>query len=170
MIFIGIDPGLSGAIAIISPSGIKLHDTPAVLTGKGREYDLDALLSLLQSPTEEFMIKAAIENVHAMPKQGVTSMFKMGYGLGLWHAALVAKSIPFLRVEPQRWKKEFGLRGKNKEGSRLRAIELFPEVREQLQRKKDDGRAEALLIAEWLRRSALYGQASTAAHTEPTKL
>lgn len=155
MIYLGIDPGKSGALAILSSTGeAQVFDTPVISDGSRRQYDLDALSRLLTSPTPDLPIKAAIEEIGPIPKQGVVASFYMGYGLGLWHVALSMSSIPFIRVRPQVWKKEFGLIGKNKDASRLRAIELFPQLKDQLKRKKDDGRAEALLIAEWMRRQA----------------
>ncbi len=88
-----------------------------------------------------------------MPKQGVTSSFNFGYGLGIWEGIIAAYELPLEKVSPQRWKKTMlADMGKTKDASRYKAISLFPEVAGQLSRVKDDGRAEALLLAEYGRR------------------
>ncbi len=149
MIYIGIDCGLSGSIAYIcDDQTVIIHDTPVVETGKGRAYDLRAML--LTFPANEST--AAIEEQGPRPGMGVRAMFTLGLGFGLWQMALASRGISMRRVRPQEWKKEFNLIGTNKDASRLRAIELFPFLESKLKRKKDDGRAEAILIAEWLRR------------------
>lgn len=162
--FIGIDPGLDGAMALIDDQKncAVVYDAPTLTVSTRdkdrREYSLSALTNLLapyaRSATE---CKAAIELVGAMPGQGVTSMFRMGFGLGIWEASLAAFAIPYTRVAPQKWKKAMlvGV-GVEKEASRLRAQQLFPYV--SLARKKDHGRAEALLIAEYLRRQHKQGK------------
>lgn len=93
----------------------------------------------------------AIEQVHAMPKQGVSSMFRMGQGLGLWEGICAGMGLPVELVPPQRWKKAMlsAGGGSDKGVSIARAQQLMPEAAEFLTRKKDDGRAEALLIALW---------------------
>ena len=91
----------------------------------------------------------AIEESQSMPGQGVRSMFTIGLGFGVWLGILAALELPFTRVRPALWKTAIGLRGKDKEASRLRAQQLFPTA--DLRRKKDHGRAEALLLA-------LYGR------------
>ena len=151
--YVGIDPGLDGAVAIIHPDhGITLADAPTVKTARGRQYVVDLMAGHLRAlPGDGACV--GIEQVHAMPKQGVRSMFSMGKGFGIWLGIIGALSIPFEYVTPQAWKKAMlpGV-GHDKEASRLRAIELFPLVADQLTRKKDHGRAEALLIAEYMRR------------------
>ncbi|MGL4498487.1 MAG: hypothetical protein ACRCU2_05435 [Planktothrix sp.] len=95
-----------------------------------------------------------IENVHAMPGQGVTSMFSFGMGYGIWLGIIAALSIPVEFVTPQTWKKHYSL-GSDKESSRVTALQLFPSQSENLKLKKHHGRAEALLLAEFLRRKLL---------------
>lgn len=148
--FIGIDPGLSGAITIMKGNLIIISDVPVLSDGTKRRYDIRAMLNLLAKVGED--CKAVIEDVHAMPGQGVTSMFSMGYGLGLWHMALTASGIPFERIRPAKWKSTFDLIKKEKDASRLKAREMFPALCDELARKKDDGRAESLLMAEYARR------------------
>jgi hypothetical protein len=92
-----------------------------------------------------------------MPGQGVRSMFTCGLGLGVWLGILAAVALPHTRIRPHIWKKALGL-GQDKEASRLRAMQLFPSA--ELRRKKDHGRAEALLLA-------LYGQRSSRTEGRP---
>jgi crossover junction endodeoxyribonuclease RuvC len=95
----------------------------------------------------------AIEHVGAMPGQGLTSTFRFGMGYGIWLGLVAGLGHPYTLVRPQIWKpKMMGGRGRDKSAARLRAIELFPAMADQLARVKDDGRAEALLLCEWLRR------------------
>lgn len=156
--FIGIDPGKSGAIAVLVPSKnvCSVYDMPVAHDGKKNRYEILALLALLQ-PCQNCKDctkpQAICEEVHAMPTNGAVGNFEFGYGLGVMHTVLTALGIPFKRVTPQTWKKHFSLIGKNKEASRLRALELFPNMQEELKLKKHDGRAEALLMAEYLRQT-----------------
>ena len=165
MIYIGIDPGLSGAVAVIFPSGDpKVYDTPTLQiesNGKTRNRYNAARMSLLLSdykdsrsgPARGPDVLAVLEAVHSLPKQGVASSFIFGEGLGIWKGILAAYGIPVEMVSPQRWKKEMlADQGKDKSASRYKAIALFPQVASQLNRVKDDGRAEALLMAEYGRR------------------
>lgn len=160
MIFIGIDPGLNGALAHINDVGnfATVQPVQTITRAKGnsfkREYNVAAMIGFLNEIENKFVHTfCTIEAVHAMPGQGVTSMFSMGYGFGLWVGILTSLRIPFQFVTPQAWKKAmlYGT-GKDKEASRLKAIQLFPQVADQLALKKDEGKAEALLIAEYGRR------------------
>lgn len=157
MIVIGIDPGLDGAMAVIGAIGdVQVFDTPTLVivskNGNRREYDLGLMAQRLMVYSD-LTVQVFLEQVHAMPGQGVRSMFTMGYGSGAWEGLLAMAGFPVTRVAPQRWKKALlADMGKDKDASRFRAMQLFPAVATQLQRKKDDGRAEALLIAEYGRR------------------
>ena len=160
MIYLGIDPGLDGALAAIYEDGrVEIFDTPTVTVkvtkGNKREYDLSTLTGWLRAwNLGPHVLRAAIEKVHAMPGQGVTSMFSMGYGLG-WEWALAALCIPFQRVAPQTWQKVMlADEGKGKDAARLQAQRLFPGYATLFARKKDDGRADAVLIAEYGRRTS----------------
>lgn len=166
MILIGIDLGLGGAVAVFDdgePFG--LHDMPVLDVGAGkktkREYNLAELSNLLKKHTDgEKRVLAILEKVHAMPGQGVSSMFKFGFGAGAVEGVLAALQIPYEKVAPVRWKKVMmGDMGKDKDAARQRAIQLFPDMSQQMSRKKDHGRAEALLLAEYLRRK--LGKAET---------
>lgn len=158
MIYIGIDPGLHGAVAVvvdIPSTVVSVFDTP-ILTVAGdkvrNKYNASAMALLL----EPFVGKEALvilESVHSMPKQGVASSFCFGEGLGMWKGIIAAFKLPLEMPSPQRWKKELlADQGKDKDASRFKAIQLFPGMADQLKRVKDDGRAEALLMAEYGRR------------------
>lgn len=151
---IGIDPGLDGGVAVVGGEGNLVMDTPVLLTGKKREYDIVGMSKLISGMLLPGVLTvAAIERVHSMPKQGVASCFTFGKGFGLWLGILSALRIPYDLVDPRTWKKDMmnGM-GKEKDAARLRAIQLFPELHGALKLKKNDGRAEALLIAERRRR------------------
>jgi crossover junction endodeoxyribonuclease RuvC len=152
---IGIDPGLSGAVARIDDDldFLQVNDTPTMTVKSGpklkRRYQVPAMVELLRGNVDFVMI----ENVHSMPGQGVASSFSFGYGLGLWIGIIAGLEIPYEMVTPQRWK---GVmmdgQGREKDAARYRAQQLFPSIALQFARKKDDGRAEAMLIAEYARR------------------
>lgn len=154
---LGIDPGASGALAILSGREPVVFDCPTVQIKVGSKYrtrcDPNGMARLLDAVLGLRNAHAFIEKVHANPKQGVSSMFTFGEAFGLWRGILAALRIPHTMVTPQAWKKGM-MRGMTteKDSSRARAMELWPDMYEQLKRKKDDGRAEALLIAEYGRR------------------
>lgn len=159
MATIGIDPGLDGAVVVLGGQldSIALLDTPTLTVksakGNRREYHLVKMAGFLRPYAATSV--AYIENVHAMPGQGVRSMFTMGLGVGAWMGILAALEIPVTRVSPQRWKGVMldGM-GHDKDAGRLRAMQLRPADASWFERKKDDGRADAYLIAEYGRRSA----------------
>jgi hypothetical protein len=148
---IGIDPGLSGAVAVVDHAGVfvVVHDTPVltlrVARGTRRDYDVPGMCALL-GPYVGAGLHVIIEESQAMPGQGVRSMFTCGYGYGLWLGILAALQVPYTPVRPAVWKKAFSL-GKDKEAARLRAMQLFPAA--DLRLRKHHGRAEALLLAHW---------------------
>ncbi len=115
----------------------------ATSRGTRQEYDLPGLVALL-GPYAGSQAHVTLEESQAMPGQGVRSMFMIGVGFGVWLALLAALALPSTRVRPAIWKRALGL-GKDKEASRLRAMQLFPGA--DLRRQKDHGRAEALLLA-----------------------
>jgi crossover junction endodeoxyribonuclease RuvC len=149
---IGIDPGLTGAIAVISQGGAveRIIDMPVIpkVTGKGKQVNGAALaeeLSLILN--SHLSVRAYLEQVTSMPRQGVTSMFNFGHGYGIVQGALYALGIPFTLVTPQEWKRYHKLIRKDKDVARTLCIQQYPKFARQLQRKKDIGRADALLIA-----------------------
>ena len=154
--FVGIDPGKGGAIAVIDQEGENppwIEDTPTIKVGKKTHFDVAGMSDLLRriDPTQAI---AFVEKVGAMPGQGVTSMFNFGGNYFSWQMGLSCFRVPYELVTPQRWKKSL-LAGmpKGKGSSRQKAIALFPAQQEMFRRVKDDGRAEALLIAEFARRT-----------------
>jgi crossover junction endodeoxyribonuclease RuvC len=163
VIYIGIDPGLSGAVAVIQDTEayygehrINVFDTPTALV-KGektkRRYLMGSMALLLQPYAKQQDVVAVLENVHSMPSQGVSSSFCFGEGKGLWEGILAAYNIPMELVSPQRWKKTIMAdQGKDKSAARFKAMALFPSLADQLKLVKHDGRAEALLMAEYARR------------------
>ncbi|MFM6304901.1 MAG: hypothetical protein ACKPH7_02335 [Planktothrix sp.] len=155
--FIGIDPGLSGAIASISPAGIHFIDCPIIkVSGKTKPNPTLMASELRRLITPDSII--IIESVHAMPGQGVSSMFSFGLGYGVWLGIVAALNVPIEFVTPQAWKKYYSL-GPDKEASRVKALQLFPSQASELKLKKHHGRAEALLLAEYLRRKLLVNVA-----------
>lgn len=151
-VYIGIDPGLGGAVAFVKGDAASVYDTPHVGGGVRPEYLVGGMRDLFAMADADDC-RAVIEAVHAMPRQGVVSTFRFGRGLGLWEGLLAGLGIPYEMVTPQRWRKDLGIpNGADKAASRVRAQQLFPGLADQLARVKDDGRAEALLLAEWRRR------------------
>lgn len=170
-IFIGIDPGLTGAVAVVHPERTPVFfDTPVLKVGDKHEYNVAEMTALLRqvAPVVDG-VHVAIEKVHAMPvrhsvnrcplcgrgdSMGSVSAFRMGFGLALWIGIVVALRLPYTLVSPQRWKGALmDGQPKDKDASRQVAMRLFPSAVPQLWRKKDHGRADALLIAEWASRN-----------------
>ena len=152
-IIIGVDPGKSGAFAALDQDG-NLHDTwdiPVVDKRISAPLIADILV-----PLQAVAELCVIEDVHAMPGQGVTSMFTFGRGLGIVEGVALGAGIPVRWVSPAKWKRALGL-SPDKGASRRRATELWPAQSAMFARVKDDGRAEAALIAYyWL----YYGERS----------
>jgi crossover junction endodeoxyribonuclease RuvC len=148
---IGIDPGISGAIAIRSKSGWwEVYDMPALEDRPGKRRVSpsglrDVILSALAADPRTLTLHAFVELVHAMPGQGVTSMFGFGRTLGVIEGVLAGIHIPVTHVTSKAWKQSLSVPAA-KDGARARACELLPGMADMMQRKKDDGRAEALLI------------------------
>lgn len=159
---IGIDPGITGAIAVLDRTGTLLDvDDMPTIDGRVTAQLLGRWLDL--APWEGHTPTVGIELVHAMPKQGVSSTFKFGATWGLAHGAFGATGHRIIDVRPQDWKKTFhigGERSGQKEKARRLAIERWPSQADRFARKKDAGRAEAALIAEHTRQLVLaeHGQ------------
>lgn len=151
MNMIGIDPGLTGAIAVIDADGLaRVWDMPTVGRGaKGRQTvnaaELAALLRGIM--TESGRVTAIVEDVAARPGQGVASMFRFGQSVGVVQGVLATLGIPAEYITPAKWKRTAGLIGCHKDASRARAIDLYPYL--PLALKKHCGRADALLIARY---------------------
>lgn len=166
MRFIGIDVGLDGAFAVIRDGQAQVFDAPTT-TVKGatsrRVYLPQQMAAIVASalPTGDARAEGhsfvVLERQQAMPKQGVRSMFSLGHGYGLWEGILAALELPYEIVGPQVWQKEMLGSVKGKDAARAKALQLFPQLTEQLSLKKHHGRADALLMAEFARRK--YGHA-----------
>lgn len=152
MVIIGIDPGFTGAIAIwhTLPRELFVYDMPTLPNAKGKtEIDLHTLHDLL-APENSLRHIAVVEQVAAMRGQGVSSMFRFGQGFGAVQMALAAHKIETHYVTPAKWKGHFGL-SSDKGTSRGLAMRRLPDAADQFKQVKDDGRAEAALLA-------LYGE------------
>jgi crossover junction endodeoxyribonuclease RuvC len=151
MIIIGIDPGISGAISIVENKKIlEVYDTPTMIDGKKNKRQINSaqvtniIKERLSSGKEVVVV---VEQVNAMPGQGVTSMFNFGQSFGVIKGICAALSLPIHFVRPVKWKKHFNLIKTNKDASRTKVIEVYPEISAKLHRKKDSNRADAILIA-----------------------
>ena len=151
MRIIGIDPGLNGAIAVLQNNKIiEIHDIPVMTDGKKNKRQLNSaqLVKLLkdnfQDETDTVVI---VEQVNAMPGQGVTSMFNFGQTFGAIKGICAALNLPIFFVRPAKWKKHFELINSSKDASRTKAIEMYPSISDQLSKKKDVNKSDAILIA-----------------------
>lgn len=152
MIVLGVDPGASGAVAWLDNDGTlkAVVDMPH-LDGTVSGALLRDLIAQISHDAGGWPVHAAVEKVAAMPRQGVSSTFKFGTAYGTVLGCLGALSIPMTHVSAAKWKRALGLTS-DKNASRARAVYLWPTFAGEFKRVKDDGRAEAALIAEWWRR------------------
>jgi crossover junction endodeoxyribonuclease RuvC len=153
MKIIGIDPGQTGALAVMQAGKIAtLLDMPTIprLHGKGQQVDGYALSSWLLEQVAGDDVKVVIEAVAARPGQGVSSMFRFGEALGVVLGVCGALTLPVQWVRPAQWKRQAGLLGKDKDAARTLATQLHPEVANMLTRKRDIGRADAICIAHFV--------------------
>jgi crossover junction endodeoxyribonuclease RuvC len=148
---IGVDPGLSGAIAVMSSESLKIFDMPTMTVernGKAkRQVSASELAELLYLYSGKDC-HVYCERVGAMAGQGVTSVFSFGRSFGMIEGILAALHMPVTYVAPATWVKAVH-RGAGKDASRSRAMELFPDNQADFKRVKDDGRSDASLIAYW---------------------
>jgi len=153
MRIIGIDPGLSGAIAILEDNKIEeIFDMPVMSDGKKNKRQLNsALLVKLIKDNIKILENTImiVEQVNAMPGQGVTSMFNFGQTFGAIKGICAALGLPIVFVRPAKWKKHFELINCSKDASRTKAIEMYPAISEQLSKKKDVNKSDAILIARY---------------------
>ena len=153
MLIIGIDPGIKGAICILKDGKIlDVFDMPIMPVGKKNKSQVNGsqIYNEIQKAIiheDKKDIKVVIEQVSAMPGQGVTSMFNFGQSFGILKGICTAMQLPMYFVRPTKWKKYFNLLNSEKDASRTRAIEIFPYFSSQLSRKKDSNKADAILIA-----------------------
>ena len=151
MIIIGVDPGINGAISIVENKKIlDVYDTPTMIDGKKNKRQINSaqvsniFKERLKLNKEVIVV---VEQVNAMPGQGVTSMFNFGQSFGVIKGICAALNIPIHFVRPAKWKKHFNLIKTNKDASRTKVIESYPKISSKLHRKKDSNRADAILIA-----------------------
>ena len=149
----GIDPGISGSICVFQDGRIiDVVEMPTMTEGKKNKKQVNGSqifneISEKIKKLDKKEIKVVIEQVSAMPGQGVTSMFNFGQSFGILKGICSAMQLPMYFVRPAKWKKYFNLINSEKDASRTRAIEVFPYFSGQLSRKKDSNKADAILIA-----------------------
>ena len=152
MLIIGIDPGISGSICFFEDGKIiEVIEMPVMTEGKKNKKQVNGaqiyneFLKRINNKNDD--IRVVIEQVSAMPGQGVTSMFNFGQSYGILKGICSAMQLPMFFVRPAKWKKYFNLINSQKDASRTRAIEIFPYFSTQLSKKKDSNKADAILIA-----------------------
>ena len=153
MLIIGIDPGISGSICFFQDGRIvEVLEMPTMTEGKKNKKQVNGAqtyneISNVIKNFEKKDIKVVIEQVSAMPGQGVTSMFNFGQSFGILKGICSAMQLSMYFVRPAKWKKYFNLINSEKDASRTRAIEIFPYFSAELSKKKDSNKADAILIA-----------------------
>ena len=153
MLIIGIDPGISGSICFFENGKItEVLEMPTMTDGKKNKRQVNGaqiyneILKRINKNDKQ-NVRVIIEQVSAMPGQGVTSMFNFGQSFGILKGICSAMQLPMYFVRPAKWKKYFGLIKSEKDASRTKAIEMFPYFSSQLSKKKDSNKADAILIA-----------------------
>ena len=155
MLIIGVDPGLSGSICFFEDGKIlDVVEMPTMTEGKKNKRQVNGSqvyneISKKIKQVDKKDIKVIIEQVSAMPGQGVTSMFNFGQSYGILKGMCSAMQLPMYFVRPAKWKKYFGLINTEKDASRTKAIEIFPYFSSNLSKKKDSNKADAILIASY---------------------
>ena len=153
MLIIGIDPGISGSICFFQDGKIiDVVEMPTMTEGKKNKKQVNGSqifneISARINGLDNKYIKVVVEQVSAMPGQGVTSMFNFGQSFGILKGICSAMQLPMYFVRPAKWKKYFNLINSEKDASRTKAIEIFPYFSSHLSRKKDSNKADAILIA-----------------------
>ena len=159
MIIIGIDPGLSGGIAVLENNKVlNMFDMPVMPEGKKNKRQLNSaqLVSLIKENIKsDEEIAVVVEQVNAMPGQGVTSMFNFGQTFGAIKGICAALGLPIFFVRPSKWKKHFELINSSKDASRTKAIEMYPSLSDDLAKKKDVNKSDAILIARFFSETRL---------------
>ena len=153
MLIIGIDPGISGSICFFEDGKIiDFVEMPTMTEGKKnkRQVNGSQIFNEISQRIHKFEnneIRVIIEQVSAMPGQGVTSMFNFGQSFGILKGICSSMQLPMYFVRPAKWKKYFNLINSQKDASRTKAIEIFPYFSRQLSKKKDSNKADAILIS-----------------------
>ncbi len=155
MLIIGIDPGISGSISFFDDGKIlDVVEMPTMIEGKKNKRQVNGSqiyneISKRISNLDKKNVRVIIEQVSAMPGQGVTSMFNFGQSYGILKGICSAMQLPMYFVRPAKWKKYFNLINSEKDASRTKAIEIFPYFSSNLSKKKDSNKADAILIASY---------------------
>ena len=153
MYIIGIDPGISGAICFFKNGKIiDVIEMPSMAEGKKNKKQVNGNqlyneIKLRISETDKHEVCVVVEHVTAMPGQGVTSMFNFGQTFGAIKGVCAALELPIFFVRPIKWKKHFELLNSSKDASRTKVIEMYPALSNQLSKKKDVNKSDAILIA-----------------------
>ena len=153
MLVIGIDPGISGSICFLNDGEIlDVIEMPTMTDGKKNKKQVNGAqifneISKRINNVDVKEVRVVIEQVSAMPGQGVTSMFNFGQTFGILKGICSAMQLSMYFVRPAKWKKYFNLINSEKDASRTRVIEIFPYISSQLSKKKDSNKADAILIA-----------------------
>ena len=153
MRIIGIDPGIQGALAILdNEKVIDIVDLPVMSEGKKNKRQLNG--AYLSDYLKKHILNientvVVVEQVNAMPGQGVTSMFNFGQTFGVIKGICAALKIPIYFVRPSKWKKHFDLIRSSKDASRTKVIEMYPSLSNLLSKKKDVNKSDAILIAKF---------------------
>ena len=151
MKILGIDPGLSGGISVLEDQKVLgIFDMPVMAEGKKNKRQLNSaqLVNIIKENTRsDDEVVIIVEQVNAMPGQGVTSMFNFGQTFGAIKGICAAMSLPIFFVRPSKWKKHFELINASKDSSRTKVIEMYPHLSNQLTKKKDVNKSDAILIA-----------------------
>jgi Holliday junction resolvasome RuvABC endonuclease subunit len=167
MKILGVDPGIRGALALIEidedagPHVIAAVDIPTIGSKAKERVNVHAVQEWILQHGPHF---AFIERGQALPRQGASSGFKFGRSVGALETTIALCAVPLEIIEPSMWKRALRLKGKDKEGSRQRALEMFPHAQHLLARKMDHQRAEAMLIACY---GALYSSSAKSAPVTP---
>jgi crossover junction endodeoxyribonuclease RuvC len=155
MLIIGIDPGISGSMCFFEDGKIlDVVEMPTMTEGKKNKRQVNGSqvyneISKRIKQVDKKDIKVIIEQVSAMPGQGVTSMFNFGQSYGILKGMCSAMQLPMYFIRPAKWKKYFSLINSEKDASRTKAIEIFPYFSSNLSKKKDSNKADAILIASY---------------------
>ena len=163
MIIIGIDPGIAGAICFFSNGNvIDVIDMPTMADGKKNKKQVNGrqIFNEIKFIKNKFVnenIEVVVEQVSAMPGQGVTSMFNFGQSFGVLKGICAALKLPIYFVRPVKWKKYFNLIKTNKDASRTKVIEIFPYISSKISRKKDSNKADSILIAKYFEETQNVG-------------
>ena len=159
MKIIGIDPGLNGAIVILENNKVlSVFDMPVMSEGKKNKRQLNSaqLVRIIKENTlANDDINVVVEQVNAMPGQGVTSMFNFGQTFGAIKGVCAALELPIFFVRPAKWKKHFELINASKDSSRTKVIEMYPTLSNDLAKKKDVNKSDAILIARYFSETRL---------------